>query len=430
MPRGAQERLAKRHRASHDVAADEIGIGRFEIGGGGDAARQNAIAEPGRETLDLIFDALRHIHFRSIRDVTIGPCGMRSGGRAHVIKQAGLREQDEGTFGDSALGHFVFRAGNLFQRPAQVHGCCEPAFTRAPRDGLCQGVVNFECAGAEMKFAEPLEIGRGETGSGDRRQMARRNIAQREDIGKLAERSDAARGVDGSAEFIETRGERSGNALRAPFRNRPSNGMHAGREHDSDGGGERRVKAEKRMGGQTREDSPGSRVIEAVLREVPGRLHRHKTETREQERVAGHVNDWPEDVLGEAAPVFGQRLEQIAPASAVLTQVADGEVEVAIEQDCVAVFKGVREIGGRVQPAKAESLEGQGCKEWRAEGQRMNGRAEVVQIAGNRERECAGRASRLAFSFVDVHAEPGLREDQGGGEAVGSGADDGSAIHV
>ena len=79
---------------------------------------------------------------------------------------------------------------------------------------------------------------------------------------------------------------------------------------------------------------------------------------------------------------------------------------------------------------KAVSVQGQRCEERRAGGHGMHGGPEVVQVAGQRERQSARCASGLCFGFVYVHVQAGLRENDRGGEAVGSGADDGCLGHI
>ncbi len=48
----------KRHGTAHNIAADQIGVARFEIGGSQRMARQNARAEAGGEALDLLLDGV------------------------------------------------------------------------------------------------------------------------------------------------------------------------------------------------------------------------------------------------------------------------------------------------------------------------------------------------------------------------------------
>ena len=57
----------------------------------------------------------------------------------------------------------------------------------------------------------------------------------------------------------------------------------------------------------------------------------------------------------------------------------------------------------------------------------MDGGAEIVEEAGEREFEGAGGAAGLRLRFEDVDVYAALREGDGGGEAVGSCADDAGA---
>src|SRR6516162_7392672 len=57
----------------------------------------------------------------------------------------------------------------------------------------------------------------------------------------------------------------------------------------------------------------------------------------------------------------------------------------------------------------------------------MNGGAEVVQKAGQREFQRASAASGLGLGFVDINRKSGLGEHDGGGQAVRSCSDDASA---
>ena len=59
----------------------------------------------------------------------------------------------------------------------------------------------------------------------------------------------------------------------------------------------------------------------------------------------------------------------------------------------------------------------------------MHRGAEVVHEAGQGEREGARAAAGNCFGFEDFDGDTGLCEGDGGGEAVGSRADDASALH-
>ena len=52
-PGGAEEELTEVHGAAGDIAANEVGVHFFQLGGRENAASEDAIAEAGSETLDL-----------------------------------------------------------------------------------------------------------------------------------------------------------------------------------------------------------------------------------------------------------------------------------------------------------------------------------------------------------------------------------------
>jgi len=54
--------LTKIHRPSADVAADKIGIAAFEIARSRSVPREDRVAKPRGEPLDLPLDASGHVH--------------------------------------------------------------------------------------------------------------------------------------------------------------------------------------------------------------------------------------------------------------------------------------------------------------------------------------------------------------------------------
>src|SRR4051812_49912626 len=65
--------LCKVRRATGDIAPNEICVAALEIRWERDASRLDAIAEARRESLDLRFDALAHVHGRTVRHMTVRP---------------------------------------------------------------------------------------------------------------------------------------------------------------------------------------------------------------------------------------------------------------------------------------------------------------------------------------------------------------------
>ena len=64
-PGRAREELTQVGHARGDVAADEVGVVRFDVGGRQDRSREDAVAEPRREALDLTLDAVEHVGGRA-----------------------------------------------------------------------------------------------------------------------------------------------------------------------------------------------------------------------------------------------------------------------------------------------------------------------------------------------------------------------------
>jgi hypothetical protein len=81
-PCRAKEKLTTVHDAASDIASHQVGIHALKIGRRKYPARQNAFTKAGSETLNLILQPLQHVHFRSVRHVTISPSGMFAGGSA------------------------------------------------------------------------------------------------------------------------------------------------------------------------------------------------------------------------------------------------------------------------------------------------------------------------------------------------------------
>ena len=96
MPPGrAKQELATVERAAADVTSNQIGVHVFEICRSENAAGENGFAEAGREALDLIFEALQQVDFRSVGNMTVGPRDVFTSGSAGWIEQSGLSEKNE-----------------------------------------------------------------------------------------------------------------------------------------------------------------------------------------------------------------------------------------------------------------------------------------------------------------------------------------------
>ena len=76
-----------------------------------------------------------------------------------------------------------------------------------------------------------------------------------------------------------------------------------------------------------------------------------------------------------------------------------------------------------MNPLQTVSLQRERRKKWGACSEWMNGGAEIVEEAGQRELEGARGAAGLRLRLEDINVRAALCEGDGGGKAVGSGAD-------
>jgi hypothetical protein len=154
-----------------------------------------------------------------------------------------------------------------------------------------------------------------------------------------------------------------------------------------------------------------------------------QAETRQQERMRSEHAQGTQDFGGESGPVVGEWLHQAAPTIAVRRESRFGGVQVALENYGCAVIKRVSEGSRGVNPVQPVSLQRERRKERGASSERMDSGTEIVEEAGQGKLECARSAAGLRLGFEDVDVSAGLREGDGGGEAVGSGADYGGATN-
>jgi len=83
---------------------------------------------------------------------------------------------------------------------------------------------------------------------------------------------------------------------------------------------------------------------------------------------------------------------------------------------------GERDVG--MDPLEAVPLEVQRAKDWRAGRHRVDGGAGIVNETGQRKLGGAGGAAGSFHGLENEYAQAGPCQEDGGGEAVGAGADD------
>ncbi len=146
------------HGSARDVASYEVSVHALKICGREDSPRQDAIAEAGREAIDLIFEVVKHVYLRPIRHMTIGPgCVFACRGPC-AIEKTGLGQQNEGTVGVLSHSYCIFGRGNLLKRSADMHRCCPRTFGSFPGNRCVQRLIHFENAGSIAEFFKALLV--------------------------------------------------------------------------------------------------------------------------------------------------------------------------------------------------------------------------------------------------------------------------------
>src|SRR5688572_8018481 len=113
--RRAEQELTEVIPPAADVAADHVGIALLHIGWKHRMSRKDEIAEAWREALNLLLDALRHVHRPSVRHMAIRPAGMMTFRRASIVEQTLLGDKHERPIADTPTYCVVLGRGNLFE---------------------------------------------------------------------------------------------------------------------------------------------------------------------------------------------------------------------------------------------------------------------------------------------------------------------------
>jgi hypothetical protein len=107
-------------------------------------AGEDAIAETGRESLDLRFDLIRHIRAAAERNMTVRPERVLTTRRSRFIEQTLLRDQHKRPLGAFSARNLAFRSRNFIHAAAEMNCSCATAGFRFPRDRLIQRIIDFE----------------------------------------------------------------------------------------------------------------------------------------------------------------------------------------------------------------------------------------------------------------------------------------------
>jgi len=200
-------------------------------------------------------------------------------------------------------------------------------------------------------------------------------------------------------------------------------------EDEGDGRGCGEVERDDGVAGESGEEGAGAAGLEELVRRGEGGLQAGEAEAGEGEGVAWQVEDGAEDVVDEVLPGVEDGCHAVTVGGAVFAEEGGGVVERVEEGYGVAVGEGVGEGDAGLDPAEAVLLEGEGAEEGGCDGHGVDCGADVMAEAGEGGFFGADAAARLGCGFE--YSDRGTRagECDGGGEAVGSAADDVDALH-
>src|SRR5690606_27069150 len=173
---GTEDELLQGHGAGGEVAADEVGVVALEIRRREAVAADDAVAEPGREALDLGLDALGGVLGRAVGHVAVGPDGVEAGRRAGRVEEAGLGKDEKRALRDAPVPGRRLGGGDLVQGPPDVEGARAAGLFGEPRDGAGQGPVQLEGARAVAEAREAAAVALGQPGAGEREELAWRDV--------------------------------------------------------------------------------------------------------------------------------------------------------------------------------------------------------------------------------------------------------------
>jgi len=93
--RGTEEDLSNVHRATQEIAANQIWVPPLKRCGRGNGTGQNAIAKIRCETCDLAFDQFGIVFRASVRHVAVSPGGMLACRSSRRVEERRLTEKHE-----------------------------------------------------------------------------------------------------------------------------------------------------------------------------------------------------------------------------------------------------------------------------------------------------------------------------------------------
>ena len=140
--------------------------------------------------------------------------------------------------------------------------------------------------------------------------------------------------------------------------------------------------------------------------------------------MSRHVEKRPEDLPLELRPVRGKAADEPSVGVCVATKPRRGCLDRALDDGRGAVIERMHDLGGRKDPLEPVLLERQRPEERGGRPEWVNRRAEVVDVARQRQLRRARAASDRVVRLADQNRKSPLGERDRGGETVRPRSDD------
>ena len=150
----------------------------------------------------------------------------------------------------------------------------------------------------------------------------------------------------------------------------------------------------------------------------------------EGQRMVRRQRQRAEQIFGHCRPALHQRPHQPAIRARVPSQPRSRGVHRTFQHDRRSVIQRVGQRQRRVYPLKAVALQGQVAEEGRGEGQRVDGRTDIVSEAGQRQLGCARPAADRGRGFDHPHRPAGARQRHRRRQPVRPCADDDGVVDI
>ena len=183
------------------------------------------------------------------------------------------------------------------------------------------------------------------------------------------------------------------------------------------------VSEQEGVPGQPGKQGPGWFVPEPGPVQKGGRRESGKAEAREQERMPWPMQHRLEQLLRQLLPSLRQWRHQRIIRCRIARQALGRGGNRAQQRGRRAAAQRMGQRDLRVDPFQAMPLQAQRAKYGRSRAKRMDGRAQIVNEAGQRQFRGAGCPAGLGLAFQDQDAQSRLRQHHRGRQAIRPGSD-------